>query len=202
MFKVLALDGGGIKGTYTAAVLDEIQKNLPEKRSLVEYFDLIVGTSTGGIISLGLGYKLSTEDVLAIYKESGSEIFPHANDGPKGLIDWMFKTKHDPEGLRSNLANIFGNRTLDETSENLAVTSFDTSNATPVVFRAGYGKGENRYGDNLKVVDVALATSAAPTYFPAALAGDTFMIDGGVWANCPALVGPVSYTHLTLPTKA
>lgn len=188
MFKVLALDGGGIKGTYTAAVLDEIQKTLPNKRSIVEYFDLIVGTSTGGIIALGLANKLSTAEVLSIYKDSGPDIFPLANSGPKGLIDWMFQTKYDPDGLRTSLANIFGNRELDESTENVAITSFDTANASPVVFRSLYGKGTTRY-ENLKVVDVALATSAAPTYFPAASAGETYMIDGGVWANCPALVG-------------
>jgi len=188
VFKILALDGGGIKGTYTAAVLDQFQQNLPKKRKLVDYFDLIVGTSTGGIIALGLGNKLSTEKILSIYKDSGPDIFPLANSGPLGLVNWMFETKHDPDGLKTSLKNIFGNRTLSECTENIAVTSFDTSNAAPVVFRSRYGKGDNRYKD-LEIVDIALATSAAPTYFPAASAGDTYMIDGGIWANCPALVG-------------
>ena len=188
VFKVLALDGGGIKGTYTAAVLDQLQEGIGRDCDIAEYFDLIIGTSTGGIIALGLGYGMKTDQILSIYKDSGSEIFPKASSGPKGLIDWMFRTRYDPAGLRRTLKDIFGNKLFSELAKNIAITSFDTSQAKPVIFRSNYGTPGTGYGD-LEVADVALATSAAPTYFPAVEAGETYMIDGGVWANCPAMVG-------------
>lgn len=189
-FKVLSLDGGGIKGTYTAAVLDQIQQNLPSDRKIIDYFDLIVGTSTGGIIALGLANELTTEQILSIYKDYGPDIFPEANQGAAGFFKWIFEAKHDPEVLKASLRVHFGKRTLSKSIKNVAVTSFDTVDAEPVVFRAGYTNGQNIYQD-VELVDIALATSAAPTYFPAAPAANTYMVDGGLWANCPAMVGVV-----------
>jgi len=186
MFKILAMDGGGIRGTYTAAVLDELQHRL--KRPVNDYFDLVVGTSTGGIIALALANEMSTKEILSIYCDSGSEIFPHAKSGSKGLIDWIFSPKHDSRRLTDSLTAVFGSRKFMDSTENVAVTSFDAADASPVVFRSDYHKSMSTYGE-LSVVDVALATSAAPTYFSAAPAGTGFMIDGGVWANCPVMVG-------------
>lgn len=189
MFKVLALDGGGIKGTYTAAVLDELQRKLPKNRTIVDYFDLIVGTSTGGIIALGLANELSTSQVLSIYKEDGPKIFPDARLGPIGILEWIFGAKHDPENLKQSLKGNFAKRKLGQSLENVAITSFDTINAKPIVFRSNY-KGEvSRFSDS-EISEIGLATSAAPTYFPAAENSDGLkMIDGGIWANCPAMVG-------------
>jgi len=129
-----------------------------------------------------------TSQILSIYKENGSEIFPSASSGSRGFLDRMFKAKYDSEGLRRCLKDIFGNRRFADLKENIAITSFDTAQAEPVIFRSNYGNPGEGYGD-LEVVEVALATSAAPTYFVVAEAGDTYMIDGGIWANCPAMVG-------------
>lgn len=189
MFKILALDGGGIKGTYTAAALDEIQSRLPAKRSIVDYFDLLVGTSTGGIIALGLANELTTRDVLSIYLEDGPKIFPDARLGPIGLLEWIFGAKHDPAHLRISLESTFAKRKLGQSVENVAITSFDTISAKPVVFRSNY-RGKKRRFSHVKISEIGLATSAAPTYFPAAESEDGLsMIDGGIWANCPAMVG-------------
>jgi len=173
VFKILALDGGGIRGAYTAAVIDEIQHKL--KRPINDYFDLIVGTSTGGIIALGLANRMSSEEILAIYKDS--------------------------DALKSILVSIFGHKKFVQSSEHVAITSFDAADASPVVFRSNYHESISTYGD-LSVADVALATSAAPTYFSAAPAGSGFMIDGGVWANCPVMVGVTdALTHFQKPRK-
>ena len=103
------------------------------------------------------------------------------------MVTWIFRSKHDPEGLRKCLEEKFGVNRLSEAKLNTAVTSFDAAGAKPVIFRSNYGNNGGGYGD-MGVVEVALATSAAPTYFPAAEAAKTAMLDGGIWANCPALV--------------
>jgi patatin-like phospholipase/acyl hydrolase len=186
MFRILSLDGGGIRGTYTAAVLVELQAQL--KQPIADYFDLIVGTSTGGIIALGLGCDIPIERILAIYKESGAKVFSPARTGWGGWIDRMVAPKFDNSVLERCLRDVFAERRFSDISRSVAVTSFDAASAHPIVFKTRYHASLNGYGD-MSVVEVALATSAAPTYFPAARTGSGVMIDGGVWANCPVMVG-------------
>jgi patatin-like phospholipase/acyl hydrolase len=193
MFKILSLDGGGIRGTYTAAVLAELQRHL--NNPIQDYFDLVVGTSTGGIIALGLGCGFPPERILQLYKETGCQIFPEARTGMLGIIDRIFTPKFEPEGLQGSLSTVFGERKFCELERAIAVTSFDAASAHPVVFRSNYPASQYPY-ESLSVVEVGLATSAAPTYFPAAKTGIGVMIDGGVWANCPVMVGVTDALHL------
>lgn len=186
MFRILALDGGGIKGTYTAAVLDQFEEQLGGP--VVSHFDLIVGTSTGGIISLGLACGVSAARILELYKDEGYKIFPPATTGWGGIIDWIFGPKYDSNDLKDILLKYFPNRRFMEIEHNLAITSFDASSAKPVVFKTGYHKTLSAHKD-LSVVEVALATSAAPAYLKAADIDCGVMIDGGIWANCPVMVG-------------
>jgi uncharacterized protein len=186
MFKILSLDGGGIRGTYTAAVLAEIECQLGKPVS--DYFDLIVGTSTGGIIALGLSTGMSSEEILEFYKTDGSLIFPPARLGLRGLIRRMFASKFSGNGLNDCLKGVFGATKFCELERNVAITSFNAANGRPIVFRSKYHKSVNRH-KKLTLVEVARATSAAPTYFSAAETNAGVMIDGGVWANCPVMVG-------------
>jgi len=189
MFKILSLDGGGIRGTYTAAVLAELESQLGQP--ITKYFDLIVGTSTGGIIALGLGSKISAEDILEFYLKAGLRIFPPPNQGWLGLINKIFTPQYDNEILTKCLYEVFGARKFCDIDHKIAITSFDAASGYPVVFKSKYPKPVISYKKHLSVVDVALATSAAPTYFPAARTGAGVMIDGGVWANCPVMVGVI-----------
>ena len=141
-----------------------------------------------GIIALGLASGLPTKEIVEIYEKYGPQIFPEAKTGLDGLIERMFHTRYDSTGLRESLQKFLEQKSMSDVSENIAVTSFDTSNSKPVIFRSVYGKDNGQFND-VKLVDIALATSAAPTYFPAAEAGNSYMIDGGIWANCPAMVG-------------
>jgi hypothetical protein len=184
MFKILSLDGGGIKGAFTAAVLDELQQNL--ETSLVDQFNLIVGTSTGGIIALGMACGVGTDKLLSLYRDQGRQIFPKSEQGK--FLDWIFRPKYESRELKEILLRYFPARLFVELECALAITSFDASSAKPVVFKTHYHPTLTAHR-SLSVVDVAMATSAAPTYFAASDSGCGVMLDGGIWANCPVMVG-------------
>ena len=102
--RVLCIDGGGIKGVFPASFLSTIEESLG--RPVADYFDLIVGTSTGGIIALGLGLGLSAGDLLRFYVERGPAIFN--GNRPVGWIRQLFRAKYTPEILKQSLSEAFG----------------------------------------------------------------------------------------------
>lgn len=185
---ILVLDGGGIRGVFTAAVLNQIEESTQVK--LVDIFDLVVGTSTGGIIALGLGANISPGAILEFYKVKGPDIFPPPKEGFFAWIMEWFEPKYNPTGLSNALKVTFGERKFFDSIVPLAITSFNADNGHPKVFKSGYHKEYNSYA-NATMVDIGMATSAAPTYFPASENSLGVSIDGGVWANCPVLVGIV-----------
>jgi uncharacterized protein len=199
-FRVLSLDGGGIKGTYSAAFLAGIEE-MTGKR-IAEHFDLIVGTSTGGIIALGLGMGLPSSQILRFYLDRGPQIFPLMNtaDRLRGMFRHAWRAKHAPGALREALTEVFGDRVLGDSTVRLVIPSYDGSSGDVHLFKTAHDPRFKRdYG--VPTVDVALATSAAPTFLPA-LSGacGTTLVDGGVWANCPAAVAVVeSLTVLGRP---
>lgn len=184
-FRILALDGGGVRGTFTASFLAELEQ-MTGKR-IAEYFDLVAGTSTGGIVALALGLGISPSEILDFYLKEGPTIFK--NIGLEGLrrsaLHW-FRPKHPREPLRAALERVFGNRRMGASHCRLVIPSFDAVNGQVHVFKTAH---HARLKQDYKVtaVDVALATSAAPTFFESYTnrEGQRF-IDGGVWANCPA----------------
>ena len=189
-FRILSLDGGGIKGTFTAAVLAELER-MTGKR-VADYFDLITGTSTGGIIAIALGMEVPAADLLAFYEERGPEIFPLL--GPRaGAIRnvrwWARRPKFSVAPLRRALESVLGARRLGESKHRLVIPSYNAVNGQVTTFKtAHHERFKQDYRD--PAVDAALATSAAPTYFPTFCppSGLAF-IDGGVWANSPVMVG-------------
>ncbi|QOY88677.1 CBASS cGAMP-activated phospholipase [Paludibaculum fermentans] len=188
-FRVLCLDGGGIKGAFTAAVLADLERML--ESPIVSYFDLVVGTSTGGIIALALGLGVRSEDIRKFYEEHGPTIFPstgvHRRLGR--ILKHIFRPKHSSEVLRQTLTTVLGARKLGESVTRLAIPCFDCNAGRIQMFKTAH---HDRFVHDFRVaaVDVALATSAAPTYFSAfnTAEGQSFL-DGGVWANCPVMVG-------------
>ncbi|WP_440709875.1 CBASS cGAMP-activated phospholipase [Herbiconiux sp. YIM B11900] len=190
MKRILSIDGGGIKGVFPAAFLADLEDEL--EMPLVDYFDLIVGTSTGGIIALGLGMGLSAKDLLAFYQERGPDIFR----GGKGLgrIRPLFRAKYQSEPLERALTDAFGERKLGESNTRIMIPSLDLETGAVHVFKtAHHERFERDY--KIPVVDVALATAAAPTYFPThRLAAGIPLVDGGMWANNP--MGPAAVEAL------
>lgn len=188
-FRILSLDGGGVKGAFTAAVLSTIEAQA--RCRLVDYFDLIAGTSTGGIIALGLALGVETKDIEKFYREEGPLIFPAMGTRMRRWrerIKSLFQPKYPADALRSALEKVVGGRRLGEAKTRLVIPSYDAAACNVHVFKTAHH--EKFREDYMRdAVDVALATSAAPTILPLFNAKwDQHFLDGGVWANCPAVV--------------
>lgn len=195
-FKILCIDGGGIKGLYSATVLMELEK--AHGIRLSDYFDLICGTSTGGIIALGVSANIPMQNVVNFYREHGPKIF-HSKwkclgcfgDIILGLKQAICSSKYSQDSLRKALTSVFGGRTISESKNLLCIPAYNITEGKPRIFKRDYG---NLNMDNDKTyAEVALATSAAPTYLPVQTINDTCYVDGGVYANSPILVGLTEY---------
>jgi len=204
MFRILSLDGGGIKGAFSASVLATLEEDTGY--AIADYFDLITGTSTGGIIAIGLGLGISAQDILKFYAESGPTIFPGTSlvQRTRGRFRQFFKPKHSHEVLRAALHDVFGERKLGESKSRLVIPTYDAIAGRIFLLKTAHHE-RFKYDINALAVDVALATSAAPTYFTAApfptQSGASY-VDGGVWANSPVLVGVTeAVTFLGIPLE-
>jgi patatin-like phospholipase/acyl hydrolase len=177
---ILALDGGGIKGVFPASFLATVEDSLGE--SIANYFDLIVGTSTGGIIALGLGLGWSAQEILTFYEELGPKVF---RAGRFSRLRQLRFAKYGQEALREALESKFGDKRLGDSAKRLVVPSLNLETGEVHIFKTSHHpRFERDYKE--RVVDVALATSAAPTYFPTHQgSAGTPLIDGGIWANNP-----------------
>lgn len=181
-FQILALDGGGYKGMFSAAVLACLEEDL--RTSIVDHFDLVAGTSTGGIIALALGAGKAPREIVAFYAEHGPHIFSHRRRRmPRQLV----RSKYDVEPLREALDGVLGERCLWESSVPLCVPSYDLRTDDVYLFRTPHSARLARDWRE-RMVDVALASSAAPTYLAAHHLRGLRLVDGGLWANNPAVV--------------
>jgi patatin-like phospholipase/acyl hydrolase len=190
MKRVLSIDGGGIKGTFPSAFLADLEDELGQP--IASYFDLIVGTSTGGIIAIGLGLGIPARDILHFYENKGPGIFR----GSKGLgrLRQLVSAKYDPEPLRAALTEVFGDRRIGESSTRLMIPSLNLETGeVHVIKTAHHPRFERDY--KMSAVDAAMATAAAPSYFPThRLAAGIPLVDGGMWANNP--MGPAAVEAL------
>lgn len=182
-FQILALDGGGFRGMFSAAVLARLEEDLDTR--IIDHFDLIAGTSTGGIIALGLGLGLSAQEILDFYTEHGPRIFRDRTRmrGVRHLV----RAKYGSGPLRAALTEVFGDRTFGESSKRLVITSYNVAADDVYLFRTPHLPTLKRDWRE-SAVNVALATSAAPTYLPAMYLDGARLVDGGVWANNPTMV--------------
>jgi patatin-like phospholipase/acyl hydrolase len=193
--RVLSLDGGGLKGVFSAAVLANLEEDLGGP--IRDYFDLIVGTSTGGLIAIGLGLGKSPAAMLEFYTKTGPDIFPQR------LLNRAFlkarqvvSAKLNPEPLYEAMRKIYGRDTkLGQSSKRLVLTSFDLNRNVPVLLKTAHAPNLKR-DCRLLAWQVGAATSAAPTYFPAIDFGMGRLVDGGVWAGNPAMVGALEATEV------
>lgn len=195
-FKILSLDGGGIRGVYTAELLRLCEEAWGNGRPLASYFDMIAGTSTGGIIGLALGLGLSTSDIFSFYKCDGRKIFPPLPTGRWARLKQKFKWARGPKldhlELEAALKSRFQDHLFGESITRLVVPAFMVPKTEIAVFKTDH-HGDFRLDHLTPMWKVARATSAAPTYLQGLEheeAGRIF-IDGGVWANNPVMIGVV-----------
>lgn len=195
-FKILCIDGGGIKGLYSAKVLSVFEESF--HTNLSDHFDLICGTSTGGLIALAASLKIPMKDVVSFYKEHGKHIFASKlkffgwpGDLLLGFKQALLTSKYRQKSLKDAIEKVFGSRKIGESNNLLCIPAYNLTNAMPRIFKRDY-KTLDR-DNNTPYVDVALATSAAPTYFPIKEIDSNDYVDGGLFANNPVLVGLAEY---------
>ena len=191
MRRILSIDGGGIRGVFPAAFLAELESKVGSP--LHEYFDLIAGTSTGGIIALGLGLGFPAACILNFYESEGPKIFSQDQTGMTAKIRKWNRTlrwvcggpKYDAANLESSLENVFKSRKLGEAHTRLFIPSWHRSTAGLHIFKtAHHPRLKTDY--EMLAKDVAMATTSAPTYFKEHVTQEGVgLIDGGVWANNP-----------------
>ncbi len=212
-YKILAIDGGGIRGIIPALILAEIEKRT--QKQIFSLFDLIAGTSSGGILALGLTKpqitselsenlsvaQYSAEDLLQIFLEYGAEIFyePFFEKILGPIEDIFLQPKYSSEGREEILRKYFGDTTLKNNLKEVFVTSYDIEQRIPIFFTNKPEKQQTESRNFRKLcagftlADAALATSATPTYFaphriPTShnINGFYTLVDGGLVANNPA----------------
>jgi uncharacterized protein len=194
-FKILSIDGGGIKGLYSAKILEHLEDEFCKKdgKMLSDYFDMICGTSTGGLIALAIATKTPTHQISQLYKMRGENIFPNTSSWQQLCNSvkqkaWGGKYKNDK--LKIELEVLFSDKTMSDAQNLLCIPTFNLTESRPTVWKYPHKEGNYTRDKKIKMVDVALSTAAAPTYFPIhEISGIGRFIDGGVWANNPTLCG-------------
>lgn len=181
--RVLAIDGGGIRGLIPALVLAEIEGRTG--RPVAELFDLVAGTSTGGILACTLTRPgaPSAARVAELYVSEGPKIFHHSLLRTVHSAGGVLDEKYASEGLVAALEEFLGDARLADTQVPIFVCAYDIEARAATFFRTGE--------DDVSLVDVAHATSAAPTYFEPVRVGGRALIDGGVFASNPSYVAYV-----------
>jgi patatin-like phospholipase/acyl hydrolase len=186
MRRILTIDGGGIKGVFPAAFLAELEDRLGQP--IAQYFDLIAGTSTGGIIALGLGLGITANESLRLYKLHGHRIFPPRRFG------WLMRflhAKYSHEPLRRILRASFGEKRLGDSGKRLLIPSLNLAAERIHLYKTAHHPALI-HDYKIAAVEVGLATVAAPTYFPIHLSPEGLpYIDGSLWARNPLALAVV-----------
>ena len=193
-----------MRGLYTAMVLEGLSRRFLDKpaetpaRDVGEAFNLIVGTSTGGILACALAAGYSPSAIVELYRQHGADIFPHPipTEGFAKLLGFAIthlrKPANDGVALRNALAETFGSRTIGEVYARRGIAfcmqTVDMGTHAPVVIKSGHLPGKHR-DDSMTLVDACMATTAAPIILPLARVPmdgvERTLADGGLWANSP-----------------
>jgi predicted acylesterase/phospholipase RssA len=185
-FHVLALSGGGFRALYTATVLKGLEEALGAP--LAQRFDLVCGTSAGGLLALGLASEVPAAELQAMFEKNRRRIF-----GSQGFLRRLFGkwllAKHSSSGLQSVLHERFGTTTIGDLKHRVLIPAVNCSSGKSQVFKTPHAAAFHT--DHLRtLVDIGLATTAAPTYFPLhEIPGEGVFADGGLFGNSPGFFG-------------
>jgi len=205
-FRILTVDGGGIRGLIPALVLAELERRLAERvgeqARISDFFHLLAGTSTGGLIALSLTAPdpdlagrplIGARELAALYVEDGPDIFRRGLGHRLSTLDGLIGPKYSLAPLEEAVKRRLGDARLAQALREVIVTAYDMTDRQPYFFKrwrarepdqAEHHAVETR---NNLIVDAALATSAAPTYFPSHELGGKALVDGGVYAGNPVI---------------
>lgn len=201
-YRILALDGGGLRGLITARLLQRLNDD-PLTAGWLDQADLIAGTSTGGILALGLAKGLPPAVICDLYVRKGPKIFDDSIWDDVRDLGKTIGADYSNKVLRRELTAILGTTRLKDLKKRVTIPTFDLDNEAPSgaertwkpkIFHNFPGKDSD---GQMLAVDVAMYTSAAPTYFPSV---DGY-IDGGVYANNPSLVALVQAISQQIPAS-
>lgn len=197
-FRILSIDGGGIRGLIPALVLAELERRLSDaagaEQRIAERFDLLAGTSTGGLLALALTApdpeaptrpRLAAGELIRLYEEEGPHIFSRGLVQRIRTLDGWIAPRYSPGELRRALTERLGDARLADALRDLLITAYDMSAREPHFFKRWRARESDER--NPSMVDAALATAAAPTYFPSHGLEDRALIDGGVFASNPTV---------------
>lgn len=189
-FRILSIDGGGIRGILPLAVLAGLESAYLQGRSVADNFDYIAGASTGGIIALGLARGLTATKILDIYVRRGGEVFPDYSRPRQWVMDklQLVRNRCDTAALHRLIDEVVGVQALWESNTRLCIPAAETRHFEPFVFKTPHHP-DYRLDWKEAMAHVAKTTSAAPAHFRPVISdsGHEF-IDGGVWANNPIML--------------
>lgn len=184
-YHVLALSGGGYRALYTATILKELEQVLG--RPIASHFDLICGTSAGGLLALGLASEIPASELKSLFEDQGQQIFG-SRDFMRKRFGFLTRAKHSNTGLRSVLEQRFGDTTMGQLKHRVLVPAVNYTTGRGQFFKTPHHPSFE-LDHRMSVVDVALATSAAPVYFPSVRNERGVFVDGGLVGNAPGLFG-------------
>ncbi len=222
-FRVLTLDGGGMRGLYAASLLRALARLfdarfVAQEPDVGKSFNLICGTSTGAILACALAAGISLTRVSELYSQHGPQIFPSPmpkKPHKKTVLYWAYRHKHAPaasaDTLKHCLEQTFGKQTLGEVYQArgiaLCVPAVDALSYKAWVFKTPHIPAKHR-DNNYRLADVCLASAAAPMFFPLACLRNPddalsihHFVDGGLWANNPVMVGLIEALVLASPEQ-
>jgi patatin-like phospholipase/acyl hydrolase len=193
--KVLSIDGGGIRGIIPAMMLAEIEQRTGKR--IWEMFDLIAGTSTGGLLALGLvapdfdGKPLySLEEIIEVYHCRGKEIFYESPIESLLKTDDLLRPKYSSKGRKQVIRDMLGRENLDQALTNIIIPAYDIAQRIPVFFSNSHKRGKSfeKVCSGVTMAEAAMATTAAPIFFEPYRIGNRVLVDGGVFANNPSAI--------------
>lgn len=202
-FRILSIDGGGVRGYLAAAILANIEEYLNGKRNeklpLGQRFDLITGTSVGGIVGLGLALGRPAAELRDLLFKLVPKVFGAGNRSSR--LSQIINPRYGAAALEDELNTVFGTSTLADLATDVCITSVALIDAKPRLHKTDYfARNAGRLDEPL--INVAMATAAAPTYFPARTAKySANLVDGGLASNNPSVIGLIDALQFERPSK-
>ena len=187
--RILSIDGGGIKGIFPAAILAELEQECLDGEPIGDYFDYICGTSTGGIIALGLGKGLRAKDLLELYMEKGTRIFPQNFKCLRKITSFAITT-YSSKNLRKVLNESLGDIKFGASKNRLCVPAFEGKFGEVLVRKTNHHP-DYKMDHLVDMAQIGMETSAAPSFLRTFSDEQYHFVDGGIWANNPIMIGLV-----------